>query len=122
MLPEPSPEVSSALQLIRSGRFSEALPVLQDRTSSSGQTRKPDPFTLGLLADALQRVGHNDRAEHIACRTLQINGCASHVSARCHFVLGNLHRDRGNTAKAIEHLQIATTLTNSDLELSCWAQ
>src|SRR5688572_1141321 len=119
---EPSPEVLSALQLIRSGRFSEALPVLQERTSSNGPTRKTDPFTLGLLADTLQRVGHNDRAEDIACRTLQINGCSSHVIARCHFALGNVHRDRGNTAKAIEHLQIAATLTNSDLELSCWTQ
>ena len=43
------------------------------------------------------------------------------VSARCHFALGNVYRDRGDTAKAIEHLQIAANLSAEDLELSCWA-
>lgn len=122
MLPEPSPEVSSALQLIRLGRFSDAVAVLQQRTQPNGHTyRRTDPLALSVLADALQRVGQNDRAEVIATRTLQSPNYPPQVGARCHFVLGNVYRDRGSTQKAIEHLQIATTSTGSDLELSCWS-
>jgi tetratricopeptide (TPR) repeat protein len=120
MLPEPPPEVLSALQLIRSGRFLEAVSILQQRTQRSGRARKTDAVTDSLLADALQRVGNNDHAEAIASRTLQNASSMNHVGARCHFTLGNVYRDRGDTSKSVEHLQIASTLASSDLELSCW--
>src|SRR5688500_17207676 len=102
MLPEPPSEASSALQLIRSGRFYEAAAALQKREHTHTRpSSKSDPLTMSLLADALQRIGQNDRAEAIAKRTLQVASCSVNVSARCHFVLGNVQRDRGNTAKAI---------------------
>src|SRR5688572_1065446 len=114
MLPELPPETSSALQLIRCGRFYEAAAVLQKREQTNNRpSTRTDPLTMALLADALQRIGQNDRAEAIAKRTLQTESCTVHVSARCHFVLGNVQRDRGNPAKAIEHLQIASTATGS---------
>jgi tetratricopeptide (TPR) repeat protein len=77
-----------------------------------------------VLADALQRVGHNDQAEAIATRTLGALASVPAANARCHFTLGNVFRDRGETERAIEHLQIAAalSLTASDLELSSWVQ
>ena len=122
MLPERPPEVLSALQLIRSGRFLEAVGVLERRTQSNGRTaHAPDVLTMSVLADALQRIGKNDRAEAIAERTLHADRPMLSASARCHFALGNVYRDRGDTAKAIEHLQIAASLGGSDTELSCWS-
>ena len=115
---ETSPEVLSALQFVRTGQFSEALVVLQQRPQV---IQRNEPFTLALLADTLQRVGQNDQAEDIACRVLKPGNLAPQVLARCHFALGNVHRDRGDTARAIEHLQ-AATVRSSDLELSCWTQ
>jgi DNA-binding NtrC family response regulator/tetratricopeptide (TPR) repeat protein len=120
---EPPPEALTALQLIRAGRFSEAVPVLQNRTTNHGQSlRKSHPLSLAVLADALQRVGENDRAEEIASGVLKTGSSDSQVKARCYFALGNVHRDRGNTTQAIEHLQIAASTASSDLELSCWTQ
>jgi DNA-binding NtrC family response regulator/tetratricopeptide (TPR) repeat protein len=115
---EPPPEILPALQLVRMGQFSDALVALEQRTQA---IRKNEPLTLALLADTLQRVGQNDRAEEIALRVLKPRNAAPQVVARCHFALGNVHRDRGDTPAAMEHLQ-AATLNNSDIELSCWAQ
>ena len=61
-------------------------------------------------------------AQTIASRSLESAAAAPEIHARCQFVLGNVHRDRGDTARAIEHLQIAASLAGSDLELSCWSQ
>ena len=44
------------------------------------------------------------------------------VRARCHFVLGNVCRESGDTARAIDHFQVSATCDTSDLELCCWAQ
>src|SRR5687767_842174 len=96
---EPSPEILPALQLVRMGHFSDALVALQQRTQA---IRKNEPLTLALLADTLQRVGQNDRAEEIALRVLKPGNVAPQVVARCHFALGNVHRDRGDTADAME--------------------
>ena len=115
---EQSPEVLSALQLVRAGHFSKALALLEQRTQA---VRKNEPLTLALLADTLQRVGQNDRAEELASRALKTRNSAPPVAALCHFALGNVHRDRGNTAQAMEHLQ-AATLLSPDPELSCWTQ
>ena len=40
MLPEPPAEILSALQLIRSGRFADAVSALEQRTVSVGQSRR----------------------------------------------------------------------------------
>jgi DNA-binding NtrC family response regulator/tetratricopeptide (TPR) repeat protein len=123
MLPEPRPKVLSALQLIRSGRFLEAVAAIESGTQpNGGGGRATDVLSLALLADALQRIGENDRAELLASRIIQAGRSEPSVNARCHFTLGNVFRDRGDTTKAIEHLQIATSLSAADAELSCWSQ
>src|SRR5215216_6788620 len=120
MLRDPSRDVHAALQLIRSGYFSDAVATLQRPEMSRHLASHADPLALAVLADALQRIGENDRAEAIAVRTLQTSSHPAQVNARCHFVLGNINRDRGITPRSIEHLQIAATLVGPDLELSAW--
>jgi tetratricopeptide (TPR) repeat protein len=83
--------------------------------------RSGDGLGEALLADVLQRVGQNRPAEEIALRNLRRLSQSSPLYARYHFVLGNVERDRGNTATAINHLQIAAGFSD-DLELSCWTQ
>ena len=119
MLPEPSPEVHTAIDLLRRGRFSETVAILKPLSERGISSRKNDPLSQALLADALQLTGHNDDAQTIATRHLRTT---SEHHARFHFVLGNVLRARGHTPKAIEHLQAAVATAGSDRELYCWAQ
>ena len=118
---DPATVVQTAVSLIRAGRFSEAVATLE-YPSTRGGPRQTPMLALPLLADALQRTGNNDRAETIASSALNSGSRNPEVSARYHFVLGNVHRERGDLAKAIEHLQISGTFSSPDLELACWAQ
>jgi DNA-binding NtrC family response regulator/tetratricopeptide (TPR) repeat protein len=122
MLPEPPPEVLSALQLIRRGRFSETVAALKHFSDGPQSPRKKDFLGQALLADALQRVGRNENAELIASRTILKVSELPSVCARFHLVRGNVLRERGNIAKAVEHLQIAVAAASSDHEMSCWTQ
>jgi DNA-binding NtrC family response regulator/tetratricopeptide (TPR) repeat protein len=110
-------DIHAASQLIRRGRYSEAVTALQGAPKPRGR----DALTDALLADVLQRVGQNLPAEEIALRQLRRLSQSSPLYARYHFVLGSVERDRGNTASAIKHLQIAAGFSD-DLELACWSQ
>jgi len=114
-------KVPTALGLIRAGRFSEAVTLLDRSAKGPDAPRRGTLVSEALLADALQRIGHNDRAESIASRHLHITSEGSE-SGRCHFVLGNVCRERGHLAKAIEHFQMSAAGAGSDSELGCWAQ
>jgi DNA-binding NtrC family response regulator/tetratricopeptide (TPR) repeat protein len=120
MLPEPSPEVLSALQLFRRGRFFETVATLEHFPEGAHSPRRKDFLAQAVLADALHRVGRNEHAELIATRSLHSVPELSQVHARFQLVLGNVLRERGNIAKAIEHFQIAVGASGSDPEMSCW--
>ena len=113
-----NPDIHIASQLFRRGRYAEAAATLQRVPI---KVRSRDGLGDALLADVLQRVGQNLPAEEIALRHLRGLTQTSPLYARYHFVLGNIERDRGNTATAIHHLQIAAGSSN-DLELACWTQ
>jgi DNA-binding NtrC family response regulator/tetratricopeptide (TPR) repeat protein len=119
---ESSIEVQEALDLIRHGRFSKAVSSLKRLSSMLASGNRSVPTVEALLADALQRVGENATAEGIATRHLQRLPIVSPFRARFLFVKGNILRERGELAKAIEYLQNAVTLGAGDHELSCWAQ
>ena len=119
MLPQSSADINAALDLIRCGRFSQSAETLQRLRGGINGHKKRHPLVEVLLADCLQRTGHNSEAEAIVARSLQT---ASEYSARLHLVLGNALRSRGNLSKAIEHIQIAVASANSDQETCCWAQ
>ena len=122
MLVEPPPEVLSALQLIRRGRFTETVETLERFSGSINSPRKKNFLALAVLADALQRVGRNANAELVAYRNLNRVADLPEVCARFHLVLGNVLRERGNIAQAVEHFQIAVDLSVAKQELSCWTQ
>ena len=56
------PDIHTASQLIRTGRYLEAVRALQALVTARGR----DPIIRALLADVLQRVGHNAQAQEIA--------------------------------------------------------
>ena len=109
----------TALRLMKVGRFIDVVKTLQNEHISRDAI-----FSLkqSLLADALQRTGQNNHAEQIATRYLQISSTTAQVGARCHFVLGNVLRERGNITGAITHFQKSSSITEDDPELACWAQ
>lgn len=103
--------------LLKSGRYLDAIRTIEDRSRGS---HRPTGVIAALLADALQRVGNNALAEDIATRLLRASRHDAHLSARCHFILGNAHKERGNFPKAIEHLHVATNY-QQDLDLVAWS-
>jgi len=111
------PEIHTASQLIRTGRYLEAARLLRVLVTARGR----DPLVRALLADVLQRVGHNAQAQEMASEYLRDIPKNSQAFARFHFVLGNVDRDRGNLGDAIGHLQISAGST-LDPELACWSQ
>ena len=111
------PDIQTASQLIRTGRYLEAVRALRTLVTARGR----DPFIRALLADVLQRVGHNSQAQEMASEHLRDSPKTSQAFTRFHFVLGNVERDRGNLCEAIGHLQISAGST-LDLELACWSQ
>src|SRR5262245_50379627 len=119
MLPHNPTEVINALELLRRGRFTETATILTKLSERVPASRKRDSLAQVLLADSLQRIGQNSDAETIASRNLRTT---SAYSARCHFVLANALRARGDLPKAIEHLQIAVASASTDHDTACWAQ
>ena len=122
MVTHPSAEVHSALQLMRSGRFSDAALLLEHNQNVRKSDRRPDLLADAVFADALQRIGRNERAHEIALQNLSKVKHAPALAARYHFVLGNINRERGYTTRALEHFQMAASMAGSDLELACWSQ
>ncbi len=117
---EPSPEVQSALQLLRRGRFIGALALLEHYPKAGSSQRRKDAFAIAIVADLLQRTGRNDEAEHLALSTLRTANIGADISVRLHFVLGNVLRERGDIANAIKHLQTAIAQPATDQEFLCW--
>jgi DNA-binding NtrC family response regulator/tetratricopeptide (TPR) repeat protein len=106
---------------MRRGRFSDVVSALQP----FARTPRDLHFSAlaeSVLADALQRIGENQRAESMSFRTLQKEVLTPESKARYHFVLGNIHRDRGDNTKAVEQFQKALAVGSCDAELSCWAK
>lgn len=115
-------KVQNAERLMNRGRFLEVVTILRPRSfppsSSAGSTQ----LRQCLLADALQRTGDNREAESLASEHLKLLTNSPPLAARCHFVLGNVLRERGDARSAIGHFQIAEKMANDDVELSCWVQ
>jgi DNA-binding NtrC family response regulator/tetratricopeptide (TPR) repeat protein len=108
-----------AIRLEASGRFGDALIALRQASPHDQHTTQ---LRSCLMADLLQRTGSNDEALSLATQNLRTKAYPSDLAARCHFVLGNVHRDRGDHQAAVGYFQAAERLVDSDLELACWIQ
>lgn len=114
--------VQLAQRLINGGRFSEVVATLQRSSLFSSASTKVAQLHQCLLADALQRTGRNNEAESLTTQNLTLLTNSPPLAARCHFVLGNVFRERGDTRTALGHFHTAERLAAEDLELSCWIQ
>jgi DNA-binding NtrC family response regulator/tetratricopeptide (TPR) repeat protein len=110
-------ELLLALGLMRHGRFTEAVKTLQRPGLQNDNLQHQ-----ALLADVLQRTGRNEQAEAIAARCIRGTKAPSDVTARCHFVLANVLRERGDMRKSIDQYLAAEKSGGSDIELLCWVQ
>ena len=115
------PVLHSAFDLMRRGRFLETVAALKQFSDGVHSEKDRDFEALTVLADALQRIGQNDKAELLASRIVSKSTLSASINARLHLVLGNVLRDRGNIAKAVQHFQIAVSAC-TDHEVSAWAQ
>lgn len=115
----PEGTLQNALQLMKRGRFGDAVNSLQHEGATHDPTHN---LKQSLLADALQRTGHNKEAERVATRSLESMRSAPEAAGRCHLVLGNILRERGEIRRAIDQLQTAAVLAKDDPELACWVQ
>jgi hydrogenase-4 transcriptional activator len=109
--------VRSASALMRRGRFTEALAVLK-----RGDSPVNNHAHTCLLADALQRTGHNSEAELLSRQAASSVSTPSDAYARYHFVLGNVYREYGDRSHSLDHFRSAEQAVSSDLELLCWVQ
>ena len=120
MSSERSAKIRAALQMMRRGRFLQGTLLMSELCDARRQNT--DSEADALFADFLQRTGRTQEAETIALRLIDQNIGRDDTSVRCHFVLGNVYRERGDSLKEIEHLQKAASVRCADLELACWTQ
>lgn len=109
-----------ALGLMRRGRFIEASQLLDHQTSTFDISYRPDQRA--VLADALQRIGQNDRAELLCQELLKKKPLDSPALPLTHFVLGNVQRERGYLANAAQHYQQCIDSRLAASELVCWGE
>ncbi len=79
-----------ALGLMRRGRFAEVIQLLESHSAKGCSLH-----CRVLLADALQRVGQNDRAAELCNGVIRTTKPTPALLPHSHFVLGNIQRDRG---------------------------
>ena len=107
---EPSVEIQSALQVIRRGRFLEAAEQLRSYTREP-HSQQQRLFADAVLADVLQRIGDNQAAIDLATELLPSASSFPEVASILRFSLGNVLRERGDLAHALEQFQTAITLS-----------
>ena len=68
---------------------------------------------LVLLAWALFGDGQLDAAEDTAFRTINLLEDQDYLTCRCHRILGNVYRSKGDKEKAIRHFETAISIASS---------
>ena len=102
---------------MRRGRFVETSQLLDSQASSHTALNHR-----ALLADALQRIGQNKRAESLCIDAIRNAKQSSPTFPLSHFVLGNIQRERGHLTEAIQHFQRCIDSQLAGSELVCWGE
>src|SRR4029453_16084320 len=104
--------------LARSGHFKEALQEL-DLCKAVNSTA-----ALVRRMELLERLGWHDQCRTLASRLLESKQLTNSQRAICHYVVGSLFLEQGDTEGATAHLQrsISFARQTEDLELLCNVQ
>jgi transcriptional regulator with PAS, ATPase and Fis domain/tetratricopeptide (TPR) repeat protein len=104
--------------LARSGHFKEALQEL-DLCKAVNSTA-----ALVRRMELLERLGWHDKCRTLASRLLESKQLTNSQRATCHYVVGSLFLEQGDTEGATAHLQrsISFARQTEDLELLCNVQ
>ena len=72
----------------------------------------------------LQCIGHNDRAEQLACAVLKRNRLSASERSRCYYILGRISAEQGKLDLATHQLQqsIGLAVKGDDSERAAWSQ
>jgi DNA-binding NtrC family response regulator/tetratricopeptide (TPR) repeat protein len=108
--------------LITSGRFRDAVSELQKAPVRPGDPHH-DTY-VSVLAEALQLTGQIEDAQRVAQQAVKARGARQSSLARCHLVLGNISRDRGDFSRSVSHFERAFHLSEDspNPEMACWAR
>ena len=106
--------------LVDSGRHIEALRALQ---ASHDVPPEQQPTRDTLLGELLQYTGRDDAAVALATGVLRRRPLDPALAARCHIALGEVDRNAGRTASAIEFFRVALEEASvaKDLRRAAWA-
>jgi hypothetical protein len=112
-------ELAPVRDLQRTGRFSEALALLD-----AGRPQRGSLDADVLRAELLERTGNYTDSQRLARRLLAIRQLTPQNRSVCEFTLGMIEWDAGRTSDSIGHLQRAVALAEQcgDTERLCWAQ
>jgi DNA-binding NtrC family response regulator/tetratricopeptide (TPR) repeat protein len=107
--------------LVRAGRFGEALNALDQNLSRS---TPPSDAAAALRAELLQHTGAWHEAREMSERLLRKPALTAALRARCHVVLGDLHKTHGDSLAALDEYRkaVANAERAGDRVLMCWAQ
>jgi DNA-binding NtrC family response regulator/tetratricopeptide (TPR) repeat protein len=106
--------------LVDSGRYIEALRAIQ---ASPALPPQQQPARDTLLAELLQYTGRDEAAIARATSVLRRRPIDPVLAARCHLALGEVDRNAGRTASAIEFFRLASEEARiaKDSTLVAWA-
>ena len=110
------PDIHNASQLIRTGRYLEAVRALRALVTARGRV----PIIRALLADVLQRVGHNAQAQEIALEHLRdiprpVKRSRASISSLA------MWNEIEGTSRGYRPSSNFSWIS-PDLELTCWSQ
>ena len=107
---------NTAQKLIASGRFREALGVIDRSGTSHGDDL--------LRLHALERLGQYSQCRSLAIQLLRKRDLGDADSSSCEYVLGLVDWDEGRSAQAIEHMQrsVFRASRSKDIERLGWSK
>jgi hypothetical protein len=112
--------LATVKDLVRNGRFIEALTALREPTSSRKSPTAVDVQRVALL----ERVGRYGESRQLVAQLLRTKELSDVDRSICEYAIGLIEWDEGNTNGAIEHVQRSLLLAKraDNLERVCWSQ
>jgi transcriptional regulator with PAS, ATPase and Fis domain/tetratricopeptide (TPR) repeat protein len=112
--------IQRAIELTNSGRFADALDVVERVVLPQAQRISADVLTVRLL----ERTGQHEASRALAVRLLRSKQLTAGQRSSCELALGQIDWESNDTAAAVAHLQRAMALSADahDPQQSSWTQ